>query len=257
MRLVFHSRRWICQVPSANEIMGIKAGKQLKVSFNTIPAYVFICTIPRMISPGPCFPPVRTTCAGASTTEIHLGSSTIWRELWKRVCCRRHLVQSGSSRGVSRGVWERRACAHEEAADQRTAERIGRMGNGLLAGCGGGREVRESWGGRERRRERENGRSEDRATSSDSDCQSTNCHLLFPTSLACPLCYDNVLPGNTSRRYYPRRARGQVCCLLRARFVPRIVLSMYGGSMPMLTAGLQRIRSSAHNGSLNTSARTR
>jgi hypothetical protein len=118
-------------------------------------------------------------------------------------------------------------------------------------------EKTESWGGRERRRERENGRSEDRATSSDSDCQSTNCHLLFPTSLACPLCYDNVLPGITSRRYYPRRARGQVCCLLRARFVPRIVLSMYGGSMPMLTAGLQRIRSSAHNGSLNTSARTR
>lgn len=48
-----------------------------------------------------------------------------------------------------------------------------------------------------------------------------------------------------------------VVCFVRGSFPASFYLSMYGGSMQMLTAGLQRIRSSAPNGSLNTSARTR
>lgn len=65
--------------------------------------------IPRMIKPGPCFFPTRTTCAGWSTADNHRASSPncrlfplLEKRIWC-VCCWRHLAQMESNFEPMRG----------------------------------------------------------------------------------------------------------------------------------------------------------
>lgn len=133
MRFVFQSRRWICHVPRAKEMIGIKAAS-LDNQTISLASCIILCwpsIIPKIINPGPCLRPTRTTCDGLSTTESHLASSPgCWLLLEKRIWYWRRLAQifEFGCENAIRGVLSVRVGGcHDVVAVRCRTEKIDRM----------------------------------------------------------------------------------------------------------------------------------
>ena len=188
---------------------------------------LYMGAIPKIIKPGPCLRPARTTCAGWSTTESHRGSSAnCLLLLEKRIWCWRHLAQIESSFNAARGLRRVRVGGcHAVMAVLLRTEKIDRMSiESVVAKCclleeGGGllpflpvmlrTAVVEA---RDRNPQR---------------LPPTTCPTTTTTLIADSLFFSsytvcdggNVLPRKPSGGHCPRREPVQSCYLFRSRCV--------------------------------------